>query len=153
MLKYWNDVFKVTCKFFYIFVRYIHPINHYTNILKPIIPLFHYSNIPVGSIYTPYNFLTQYRSIAISDVISTSLNFESIFFKELREKVMSIQMLAQELYRLLQEVEKIENQLENAPAEKKEKIKDKLRKISAERNRIRAALDGRIDRQSKHHIK
>jgi Mg2+ and Co2+ transporter CorA len=81
------------------------------------------------------------------------LNFESIFFKELREKVMSIQMLAQELYRLLKKVEKIENQLENAPPEKKEEIKDKLRKISAERNRIRAALDGRIDRQSKHHIK
>jgi hypothetical protein len=66
---------------------------------------------------------------------------------------MSIQMLAQELYRLLQEVEKIEKKLENAPPEKKEAIKDKLRKISAERNRIRAALDGRIDRQSKHHIK
>jgi ElaB/YqjD/DUF883 family membrane-anchored ribosome-binding protein len=65
---------------------------------------------------------------------------------------MSIQMLAQELYRLLQEVEKIENQLENAPPEKKEKIKNKLRKISAERNRMRAALDGRIGRQSKHHI-
>jgi hypothetical protein len=65
---------------------------------------------------------------------------------------MSIQMLAQELYRLLQEVEKIEKKLENAPPEKKEAIKDKLRKISAERNRIRAALDGRIDRQSKHHI-
>jgi ribosomal protein L32E len=57
-------------------------------------------------------------------------------------------MLAQELYRLLQEVEKTEKQFENAPPEKKEKIQDKLRKIKAERNRIRAALDGRIDRQS-----
>ena len=66
---------------------------------------------------------------------------------------MSIQMLAQEFYRLLQEVEKIEKKLENAPPEKKEEIKDKLRKISAERNRIRAALDGRIGRQSKHRIK
>jgi ElaB/YqjD/DUF883 family membrane-anchored ribosome-binding protein len=65
---------------------------------------------------------------------------------------MSIQMLAQELYRLLQEVEKIEKQFKNAPPEKQEEIKDKLRKIKAERNRIRAALDGRIDRQSKHHI-
>jgi len=65
---------------------------------------------------------------------------------------MSIQMLTQELYRPLQKVEKIEKQLENAPSEKKEAIKDKLRKIRAERNRIRAALDGRIDRQSKHHI-
>lgn len=66
---------------------------------------------------------------------------------------MSIQMLAQELYRLLQKVDKIEKQFKNAPPEKKEEIKDKLRKIKAERHRIRAALDGRIDRQSKHHIK
>jgi predicted nucleic acid-binding Zn-ribbon protein len=66
---------------------------------------------------------------------------------------MSIQMLAQELYRLLKEVEKIEKQLENAPPEKKEEIKDKLRKLSAERNRIRAALDGRIGRQSQHRIR
>ena len=65
---------------------------------------------------------------------------------------MSIQMLAQELYRLLQKVEKIEKQLENAPPEKKEKIKDKLRRIRAEGNRIRGALDGRIGRQSRHHI-
>jgi uncharacterized protein (DUF3084 family) len=83
------------------------------------------------------------------------VNLESIFFlkKELREKVMSIRMLAQELYRLLQEVEVIEKQLENAPPKKKEEIKDKLRKIRAERNRIRTALDGRIDRQSKHHTR
>ncbi len=66
---------------------------------------------------------------------------------------MSIQMLAQELYRLLKEVEKIEKQLESAPPEKKEEIKDKLRKLSAERNRIRAALDGRIGRQSQHRIR
>jgi len=38
-----------------------------------------------------------------------------------------------ELYRLLQEVEKIEKQFKNAPPEKKEEIKDKLRKIKAER--------------------
>lgn len=66
---------------------------------------------------------------------------------------MSIRMVAQELYRVLQEVEKIEKQFKNAPTEKQEEIRDKLRKIKAERNRIRAALDGRIDRQSKHHIK
>jgi ElaB/YqjD/DUF883 family membrane-anchored ribosome-binding protein len=63
---------------------------------------------------------------------------------------MSIRMVAQELYRVLQEVEKIEKQFKNAPTEKQEEIRDKLRKIKAERNRIRAALEGRIDRQSKH---
>ncbi|TES88688.1 MAG: hypothetical protein E3J94_07575 [Desulfobacteraceae bacterium] len=66
---------------------------------------------------------------------------------------MSIRMVAQELYRLLQEVEKIEKQFKNAPQEEHEEIKDRLRKIKAERNRIRAALEGRIDRQSKHHIR
>ena len=63
---------------------------------------------------------------------------------------MSIRMVAQELYRVLQEVEKIEKQFKNAPTEKQEEIRDKLRKIKAERNRIRAALEGRIDRQSKY---
>jgi len=66
---------------------------------------------------------------------------------------MSIRMVAQELYRLLQEVEKIEKEFKNAPQEEHEEIKDRLRKIKAERNRIRAALEGRIDRQSKHHIR
>ena len=66
---------------------------------------------------------------------------------------MSIRMVAQELYRLLQEVEKIDKQFKNAPQEEHEEIKDRLRKIKAERNRIRAALEGRIDRQSKHHIR
>jgi hypothetical protein len=53
----------------------------------------------------------------------------------------------------LQEVEKIEKQFKNAPSEEHEEIKDRLRKIKAERNRIRSALEGRIDRQSKHHIR
>ncbi len=43
---------------------------------------------------------------------------------------MSIRMVAQELYRILQEVEKIEKQFKNAPMEKQEEIKDKLRKIT-----------------------
>jgi len=62
-------------------------------------------------------------------------------------------MVAQELYRLLQEVENIEKQFKNAPPKEYEEIKNRLRKIKAERNRIRAALEGRIDRQSKHHIR
>jgi hypothetical protein len=57
--------------------------------------------------------------------------------------VMPIRMIAQELYRLLQEVEKVEKQLKNAPFEKHEKIKDQLRKLKAERNRVRAILEGK----------
>lgn len=56
---------------------------------------------------------------------------------------MPIRMIAQELYRLLQEVEKVEKQLKNAPFEKHEKIKDQLRKLKAERNRVRAILEGK----------
>jgi hypothetical protein len=55
-------------------------------------------------------------------------------------------MIAQELYRLIQEVEKIETQLENASPEKREKIKDELRKKKAERNRIQAVLEGKKER-------
>jgi hypothetical protein len=56
---------------------------------------------------------------------------------------MPIRMIAQELYRLLQNVEKVENQLKNAPFEKHEEIKDQLRKLKAERNRVRAILEGK----------
>jgi len=56
---------------------------------------------------------------------------------------MSIRMIAKDLYRLLQEVEKIEKQIENAPIEKREELKDQLRKVRAERNRMRRILDGK----------
>jgi len=56
---------------------------------------------------------------------------------------MSIRMIAQELYRLLQELEKVEKQLKNAPFEKQEEIKDQLRKLKAERNRVQAILEGK----------
>jgi len=56
---------------------------------------------------------------------------------------MPIRMIAQELYRLLQEVEKVEKQLQNAPFEKYEEIKDQLRKLKAEQNRMRDILEGK----------
>jgi len=59
---------------------------------------------------------------------------------------MPIKMIARELYILLREVEKIKKELKNAPIEKHFEIKDKLRKIKAERNRMRAILDGKKDR-------
>jgi hypothetical protein len=52
-------------------------------------------------------------------------------------------MIAKELYQLLQEVEKIEKQIENAPAEKLEELKGQLRKAKAERNRMRNILEGK----------
>ena len=55
---------------------------------------------------------------------------------------MSIQMIAKELYLLQQAVEKIEKQLENALVEKEANLKDQLRKIKAERDRMRNILEG-----------
>jgi hypothetical protein len=59
---------------------------------------------------------------------------------------MPIKMIARELYLLLREVEKTEKELKNASLEKHSEIKDKLRKIKAERNRMRAILEGKKDR-------
>jgi protein-arginine kinase activator protein McsA len=56
---------------------------------------------------------------------------------------MTIRMIAQELYRLIQEVESLENKLKNLPFEKQAKIKDQLRKTKAERDRVHAILEGK----------
>ena len=58
---------------------------------------------------------------------------------------MPIRMIAQELYQLLQEVERLERELANAPFEKQADIKNLLRKAKAERNRLRAILEGKKD--------
>ncbi len=59
-------------------------------------------------------------------------------------------MLAKELYLLHQKVETLEKKIENAPEEKRMELKDRLRKLKAERRRMRNALDGRIDSAVKH---
>jgi hypothetical protein len=51
-------------------------------------------------------------------------------------------MIARDLYRLVQEVEKLEKQLENSPLEKREEIKDHLRKQRAELKKMQRMLDG-----------
>jgi len=56
---------------------------------------------------------------------------------------MPIRMIAKELYDAIKAVEKIEKQIENAPLEKREDLKDQLRKAKAERNRIRNILEGK----------
>ncbi len=55
---------------------------------------------------------------------------------------MSIRMIAKDLYRLRQEVEKLEEQIKNSPVEKQERIKDSLRKLRAEQERMRRMLEG-----------
>ena len=55
---------------------------------------------------------------------------------------MSIRLIAKELYRLQQAVEKLEKELVRAPAGKVDRLQDELRKTRAERDRMRRALDG-----------
>jgi hypothetical protein len=52
---------------------------------------------------------------------------------------MSIRLLAKDLYRLHQEVERLETELASAPLGKQEAIQIKLRQTRAERDRLRHA--------------
>ena len=61
---------------------------------------------------------------------------------------MSIRLIAKDLYRLQQEVEKLEQQIKSTGVEKRGALKDRLRKLTAERNRMRKILNGEIDRSS-----
>ena len=56
---------------------------------------------------------------------------------------MPIRMIAQELYRLIQEVERLEKKLNSVPFERQAEIKDQLRKTKAEKNRVHAILEGK----------
>ena len=58
---------------------------------------------------------------------------------------MSIRLLAQDLYRLTREVERLEKQLAAAPPERRDAIGDDLRRAVADRDRLRGALDGKKD--------
>ena len=62
---------------------------------------------------------------------------------------MPIRMIAQELYRLIQEVESLEKELKGVPFERQAKIKDQLRKTKAERDRMHAILDGKKEHRNK----
>ena len=55
---------------------------------------------------------------------------------------MSIRMIAKELYRLQQKVEKLVADLESAPSHEREAMKDRLRRLKAERDHMRKMLDG-----------
>ncbi|UCF90386.1 MAG: hypothetical protein JSW39_19095 [Desulfobacterales bacterium] len=56
---------------------------------------------------------------------------------------MSIRLIARDLYRLHRQVGQLENKIAHAPPERIEELKDQLRKVKAERERLRNALEGR----------
>jgi hypothetical protein len=51
-------------------------------------------------------------------------------------------MIAKDLYRLEKEVEVLEKEMKAAPLEKREELGDRLRKVKAERDRMRGILEG-----------
>lgn len=59
---------------------------------------------------------------------------------------MSLRLIAKDLYRLIKEVENLENQIRGLPPEERETLLARLRKTRAERDRLRRALEGRKDR-------
>ena len=62
---------------------------------------------------------------------------------------MSIRLLAKDLYRLLKEVENLERRIETSGYKEKADLLDKLRRLKAERDRLRNALEGRKDSSPK----
>jgi len=56
--------------------------------------------------------------------------------------VMYIRLIAKELYRLEQEVDKLEEESRLAPLEDRESIKERLRRVKADRDRMRKTLGG-----------
>ena len=51
-------------------------------------------------------------------------------------------MIARDLYHLEQGVEKLEKQINAAPFEERDELREQLRKLKAERNRMRRVLEG-----------
>ena len=60
---------------------------------------------------------------------------------------MSIRLIAQDLYRVQREVERLERAMETAPAEKRSDIEARLRAAKREKALLQGALDGKIGRK------
>lgn len=58
---------------------------------------------------------------------------------------MSIRLLARDLYRVQQEVERLERELQDAPLDRRPGIEDRLRRARAERTRLRRTMEGQKD--------
>ncbi|GEM_PF-1167176 len=77
-----------------------------------------------------------YKSESPAEITDRTVKQEKV------KNIMSIQLIAKDLYRLIKEVEKLEEQIRNTPFEKRKKMEDDLRKMKAEKNRMRRMLDG-----------
>ena len=55
---------------------------------------------------------------------------------------MSIRLIAQDLYRVLREIDELERRIAQAPVSERPALEDDLRRHKAEQTRLRRALDG-----------
>ena len=55
---------------------------------------------------------------------------------------MSVRMIARDLYRLQQQVDRLEGRLQACPPGKREELEEELRKAKAERERVKRMLEG-----------
>lgn len=59
---------------------------------------------------------------------------------------MSLRLIAKDLYRLQQKVDRLEKELGGAPAARRDVLRKQLAEAKRERDEIRRMLDGRLDR-------
>ncbi|BBO73609.1 hypothetical protein DSCW_10260 [Desulfosarcina widdelii] len=59
---------------------------------------------------------------------------------------MSIRLIARDLYRLQQAVDRLERKWIRAPLEERERLKRELDRARSERDQVKRMLDGRLDR-------
>ena len=55
---------------------------------------------------------------------------------------MSLKMIARDLYRLQQEVDRVESELKACPVANREGLEEQLRQAKAERDRVKRMLEG-----------
>lgn len=59
---------------------------------------------------------------------------------------MSLRLIARDLYRLQQIVDRLEKEITSAPDDKLDPLKRELARAKSERDQVRRMLDGRLDR-------
>lgn len=59
---------------------------------------------------------------------------------------MSLRLIARDLYRLQQKVDRLEKALAEAPYARREALEGELKQAKSERNMVKRLLDGRLDR-------
>ncbi len=59
---------------------------------------------------------------------------------------MSLRLIARDLYRLLQEVDRLQKELVDAPLPRRADLMRRIKAVKGERDSMKRILDGRLDR-------